>query len=354
MLGRRRRAWLVRCTRLHLCTPALPRRHEAGTRLDRGSGSSGKGKSSSGTRRPAGSRIALPPKTDPTPAGRRARGDRSLGAIHAGPVTQWDLATGRLAAHRDLRRPGSPRADHVPAVKVLSRRWDAGSLTTCMTDASTTSRPAASSWITPNDGRIGVFMPTTAASRCSSTARSRRSTPRPAKRSACPDRRIAPRWPERPLRSTRTAPGVIFTDRWVLADGVDGRHLALDGSLDGMADSCLSGDNRFLAVALVNRPRGVVDAMLTIRSTPARRVRSLRRGHGRGRRPTHSRRSYVLLRPDGRTLAVAHTDKSIALWDWPPPSRWPRTSSPPRQRRCSPTASASGRVGAVPGKAIAK
>ena len=88
-------------------------------------------------------------------------------------------------------------------------------------------------------------------------------------------------------------------------------------------DCCLSGDNRLLAVHLPQPTRFSLAKLQMILLYTLRWVRVFDTATGAEVCKPIREGCLCCFAPDGKTLAVADRYKGIALWDWPPPSRWP-------------------------------
>src|SRR4051812_32689180 len=158
--------------------------------------------------------------------------DRSLGVIDAGPVTRWDLATGRIIAHHD-HAAWSHDADHYSGREILfssAGRWLAHDVHDGRVYDVETGRVVvdyAERWpdrsLHAHDGRVAALVDGEVKTFDVLTGDAVGTFPSGANRP--PMARTAFTFSPDGTR------GVLFTDRWVLADGVDGRRLALDGSL---------------------------------------------------------------------------------------------------------------------------
>jgi WD40 repeat protein len=123
--------------------------------------------------------------------------------------------------------------------------------------------------------------------------------------------------------------GVYFDNQhqWVVCDGVQGPSCAWQIDFDWMPvddGCCLSADHRFLAVALGHTPHNVFDEVRQqLSGSCAIHVLDTATGAPVGAPIPGARRCYFA--PDGKTLAVADgRDQTVALWDWPSPSRRPQ------------------------------
>jgi WD40 repeat protein len=117
--------------------------------------------------------------------------------------------------------------------------------------------------------------------------------------------------------------GVFFDkDRWVVHNGAVGRRCALATNADPVLDCCWSADQRLLAVSLALPSSGNIWDLLRM-GPPRRRVQVFDTTTGAEVcRPIRNGMKSRFA-PDGKTLAVTDGGNGIALWDWPPPSRWP-------------------------------
>ena len=112
--------------------------------------------------------------------------------------------------------------------------------------------------------------------------------------------------------------------QWVVANAVTGRQWPLGTAFDGMGDCWLSSDNRLLAVSSYYRqPRNAWEGLQS--HLLRRRLHVFDTATGLELCQPIRGGSTACFAPDGKTLAVADRDTGLALWDWPPPSPWPRT-----------------------------
>jgi len=119
--------------------------------------------------------------------------------------------------------------------------------------------------------------------------------------------------------------GVYFatSNEWVIHNAGNGHQSVLPIEFDGIGDCSFSRDSRFLTASLYRAPRTPLDVL-------RRQVRDTRyTAHvfdtttGAEACPAFRVGRMCDFAPDGKTLAVAGWD-SVALWDWPAPStRWP-------------------------------
>lgn len=118
----------------------------------------------------------------------------------------------------------------------------------------------------------------------------------------------------------------LASGEWVLHNGVAGKQCVLPQDWDNMsAEDCWSLDNRYYAGSF-SKPAGVLIDELRKRLFGGRRaihVFDTTTGREVGR-PIYGG-DRCCFAPDGKTLAVPDRHKRLALWDWPPPSRWPLT-----------------------------
>lgn len=250
---------------------------------------------------------------------------QSLGVVDAGTVTKWDLNTGRKVAHYD-HASWSHDPEQYYGREILfspTGRWLAHDVYAGRIYDVETGQVVldyAERWPDRNlsaqggrvtalvGGEIKTFDVLTCAEIGTFPATGKRG---PMARSAF-------------TCSPDGTCGVYFTDQWVVHNAVTGGQCGWGSDLDNMVDCCLSADNRFLAVSLA-KPRSTVDGLLMRLLGTRRCVHVFDTATGAQVRQPIRGGCLCCFAPDGKTLAIASTDKSIALWDWPPPPRWPLT-----------------------------
>jgi WD40 repeat protein len=118
--------------------------------------------------------------------------------------------------------------------------------------------------------------------------------------------------------------GVYFTgaNQWVVHNATTGDERPWGRDSDVIGTWCLSADNRFLAVAMTESHRSVLaEVRRQFHGSPTQ-VRVFDATTGAEVGPSLADGSRACFAPDGRTLAVADRNDRLTLWDWPPQSRW--------------------------------
>lgn len=247
---------------------------------------------------------------------------RSLGLIDAGSVTKWDLKTDRRVAHYEhanwLHDPdqyygreilfsaagdwlahdvSEGRVYDVETGRIVSdygERWPDRNLSAHDGHVAVFVKGKVKTFDVLTGAEVGMFSPA-----------------------------MKPGIARRALTFSPDGTHRVYYDGWwIVSNGVTGWRRDSRNAFDGMVDGCFSGDNRYLAVS-------VVDSSL-MAGLRARLFDTRRRTHVfntvTGAEVCQPMPGGCLscFAPDGKTLAVACTDNVIALWDWPPSSRWPR------------------------------
>jgi WD40 repeat protein len=116
----------------------------------------------------------------------------------------------------------------------------------------------------------------------------------------------------------------VASGEFVIHNGITGTQCALPMDWDMMAaEDCWSTDNRYYVGTFCTAPHGPVDWLLRWLRGTNWSTAVFDTSAGLEVVPRFTNCEKCCFSPDIKTLAVAQRGGRLALWDWPPPSRWP-------------------------------